>query len=122
DLSDDDNDDRQQEEKISQDEEVTHHVRTELVYFTSSTPNQNLIDILSKSYKDVQTFTDEIKCVEHIKSTSNQIFFIIDGIPSTTLIEAIQSLIQIDSIFIYSPSSDALSAINLKSHNYLLNS
>ncbi|CAF1118073.1 unnamed protein product [Rotaria sordida] len=122
DLSDDDNDDRQQEEKISQDEEVTHHVQTELVYFTSSTPNQNLIDILSKSYKDVQTFTDEIKCVEHIKSTSNQIFLIIDGIPSTTLIEAIQSLIQIDSVFIYSPSSDALSAINQKSHNYLLNS
>ncbi|CAF2864111.1 unnamed protein product [Rotaria sp. Silwood2] len=125
-ISDDDDDDGQQEEEETtetshDEEEITHHDQIELVYIALSTPNQTLINILSERYKDVQTFTDEIECVEHIKSTKNKIFFIIDGVPSKTLIEAMESLIQIDSVFVYFPSPDALTAINQKQHHYILN-
>ncbi|CAF3181105.1 unnamed protein product [Rotaria sp. Silwood2] len=116
---DDDNDDerrREEEETITtgyDSEDVTYQDGTKLVYFASATPSQNVIDIISVLHKDVQ--------VKHIKSTTNKVFLIIDDAPSTTLIEAIESLIQIDSVFVYSPSSYALTTISQKQHNYILN-
>ncbi|CAF3748102.1 unnamed protein product, partial [Rotaria sp. Silwood1] len=126
DLDDDDDDDRRQAEeetiKTSYDEEaITHHDGTKLVYFASATPSQNVIGCLSALHKDAQTFVDEIKCVEYVKSTTDKVFLIIDGAPSTTLIETIGPLIQIDSVFVYSPSSYAFPTSSQKQHNYILN-
>ncbi|CAF1408868.1 unnamed protein product, partial [Rotaria sordida] len=53
--------------------------------------NQNVIDILSVSNKDVHTFTDENKCVEYIKTITDKIFLVINGQPSTTFIQAIET-------------------------------
>ncbi|CAF3716114.1 unnamed protein product [Rotaria sp. Silwood1] len=124
DLDLDDDDRRQAEEETTTNhdgEEVTHDDEIKLVYFASATPKQHLIDILSVSYKDTQPFIDEIKCVEYVKSTISKVFLIIDGTPSTTLIEAIEPLNQIDSVFVYSPSSNDVTRVNEKQHSYILN-
>jgi len=61
--SDSDNDDRQrkEEEKTTlitdqniEEEEVTNDDPTKLVYFASTIPNQNVIDIVNVLHKDVQ--------------------------------------------------------------------
>ncbi|CAF1216691.1 unnamed protein product [Rotaria sp. Silwood1] len=122
DLDDDDRRQAEEETTTSHDgEEVTHDDEIKLVYFASATPKQHLIDILSVSYKDTQPFIDEIKCVEYVKSTISKVFLIIDGTPSTTLIEAIEPLNQIDSVFVYSPSSNDFTRVNEKQHSYILN-
>jgi hypothetical protein len=49
------------------------------------------------------------------------VFVLIDGVPPTALIEALEPLKQIDSVFIYSPAADAVTEISQKQHGYLVN-
>jgi len=44
-----------------------------------------------------------------------------DGAPSTTFVESIEKLKQIDSVFVYSPSVDSITTINTKEHPFLVN-
>src|SRR5690349_414020 len=95
-----DDDDWRQEEETTEtcyNIEETHHDRAKLIYFASTIPNQNVIDILSTSHKDVRvslrynsffllfivkTFADESECVDYMKSITDKILLIIDGQPS----------------------------------------
>ena len=52
---------------------------------------------------------------------SNKVFLIIDGTPSTTFIQSIDELKQIDSVFVYSPSADSISGFSYRTeHTYLV--
>lgn len=52
---------------------------------------------------------------------SNKVFLFFDGAPPTTLVENIEQLKQIDSVFVYSASADSVVGINQKQHSYFVN-
>jgi hypothetical protein len=63
----------------------------------------------------------ETECIEYITPITNKVFLIIDGTPSAALIEGIEPLKQIDSVFIYSSSTDSVTDISVKQRSYLVN-
>ncbi|CAF1257851.1 unnamed protein product [Rotaria sordida] len=110
------------EERIDCDDKNTsHHNGTKLVYFACETPQQRIIDLLRSINNSVETFTIEKDCVDYIRPIINKVFLIIDGLPPMTLIEAIESLKQIDSVFFYAPYSDIIAEIGEQEHDYLVN-
>jgi hypothetical protein len=50
----------------------------------------------------------------------NKVFLIIDGSPPSTLLQLIEPLTQIDSLFVYSSSSDSIPVVYQKEHGYLV--
>jgi hypothetical protein len=62
----------------------------------------------------------ESECVEYINSITTKIFLIIDGSPSTTLLELIEPMKHIDSLFIYSSSFDSSAVVSQKEHAYFV--
>ncbi|CAF1433916.1 unnamed protein product [Adineta steineri] len=94
---------------------------TKAVYFVCDAPQENVIAIFSTLDKDLQMFTDETECIEYMTPLPNKIFFLIDGTPSSALIEGIESLKQIDTVFIYSQSADAVAEISQQQHSYIVN-
>lgn len=94
---------------------------TKYIYFHYSSPQQRLIDLLGAFTKDLSTFNDEVECVEFMKPLTNKIFLIIDGQPQATLVNAIEDIKSIDSIFIYSSASNAVEELNKKQHTYIVN-
>ncbi|CAF1178690.1 unnamed protein product [Rotaria sordida] len=51
---------------------------------------------------------------------TDKIFLVIDGLPSTSFIVAIEPLKQIDSVFFYSPTSDSIDDISKQQYSYLV--
>ncbi|CAF1320589.1 unnamed protein product [Rotaria sordida] len=94
---------------------------TKLVYFACEEPKQNIIDILQSVKSSVEVFTTEPECVNYITPITQKVFLIIDGIPPASLIEAIEPLKQIDSVFFYSPASGSIVDIGQQQHSYLVN-
>ena len=52
---------------------------------------------------------------------TNKIFFVMDSPATSEVVEAIEPLKQIDSVFVYYPTSDAAQEFSLQTHSYLLN-
>jgi hypothetical protein len=50
-----------------------------------------------------------------------KIFLIVDGSPPGTLLELIENLKDIDSLFVYSSSSDSMVGVREKQRHYLIN-
>ncbi|CAF1929290.1 unnamed protein product [Rotaria magnacalcarata] len=107
---------------IGRDNEESHvNDGTKLVYFACEVPLEPLIEILHSVNKNVDIFTAENECIEFIKPVTAKVFVVIDGVPPTTLIEGIEPLKQIDSIFFYTPQNDAITNIAKVTHGFLVN-
>ena len=57
--------------------------------------------------------------IEYVAWTIMDVSFVIDTLPSTTLIEALDTLKQIKSVFVYSPSIDSITVLSEKPRAYL---
>ena len=118
-------------------EEQKIHHGTKTVYFASTMPRHDVIHtlqildedlrvcsslkILRKSIeKSFQIFTDERECVDYIASITIEVFLVINGSPSATLINAMDALQQLDSVFVYSPSIDSIRELKTRTHPYLI--
>ncbi|CAF1424071.1 unnamed protein product [Adineta steineri] len=106
-------------------EELYISDQVKLVYFSCTpSPDQDLINILNSLTKDtnIETFTSENKCIEYINSITTKLFLIIDDSPTNILIELIEPMKHIDSLFIYSSSSSSSSSVvNQNEHSYIIN-
>ena len=109
-----DEDDRQRggEEEVL----VTRNDPIPLVYFVSTIPDQRAIDTLNHWY-GFETYIDENQCIDYLKSRSEKFFLIIDGQPSAALIEAIESLENLASVFFYSLPSRRITSIRQAPHS-----
>ncbi|CAF0720494.1 unnamed protein product [Rotaria sp. Silwood1] len=91
-----------------------------LIYFACQAPKQSVIDKLRSINSSVETFTVEQECIDHMTPITRTVFLVIDGLPSTSFIEAIKPLKQIDSVFFYAPSPGSIDDINKKEHSYII--
>ncbi|CAF3824765.1 unnamed protein product [Rotaria sordida] len=93
---------------------------TKLIYFACETPKQHTIDILRSIRSTLETFTVEKECIDYMTLITDKIFLVIDGLPSTSFIAAIEPLKQIDSVFFYSPTSSSIDDISKQQYSYLV--
>jgi hypothetical protein len=68
----------------------------------------------------LKTFDSEADCIKSITAITSKMLLIVDGTPSATLLESIENLKQIDSIFVYSSSPDAMVSVREKERHYLV--
>jgi len=114
-------DDNTRDPRRGNDEAQRGNDDTKYIYFHCSSPQQNLIDRLQTFTKTLSTFNDETECIEFVKSVNGKAFLIVDGPPQATLIDAVEPLKIIDSLFVYSAAQNAVEELNKKQHTFIVN-